>query len=306
VGTVTGRSFSARLVDRVEAVSSVLCLGLDPRPPFPDDCLRGLASGRAGMARAVERYCLGALEAAADVAAAVKPQVALFEVLGGYGLTALERVCAAAGELGVPVIADAKRGDIPSTAAAYAAAWLRPRGGEPPVADALTVNPYLGPDSLEPFLAACDDCARGIYVLVRTSNPGSAALQELAVTDEGEPLWQRVAALVADAGAARVDASGLSPVGAVVGLTQPGALARARELMPHAPLLIPGLGAQGGDPRAAEPAFRPHPAGGLVAVARSVLEAWRGAEGDWRAAIADAARDASETTWRIAAGAAHR
>lgn len=305
MGTVTGRSFSARLVDRVDEVSSVLCLGLDPRPPFPDACTRGLAAGRAGQARAIERYCLGALEAAADVAAAVKPQVALFEVLGGYGLTALERVCAAARELGVPVIADGKRGDIPSTAAAYAAAWLRPRGDEPPLADALTVSPYLGPDSLEPFLAACDDVERGVYVLVRTSNPGSAALQELALADGGQ-VWQRVAALVAKAGADRVDACGLAPVGAVVGLTQPEALARARELMPHAPLLIPGLGAQGGDPRAAEPAFRPHPAGGLVVVARSVLEAWRGAEGDWRAAIGDAARAASETTWRVAAGAAHR
>jgi orotidine-5'-phosphate decarboxylase len=305
VGTVTGRSFSARLVDRVEAVSSVLCLGLDPRPPFPDPCMRGLAAGRSGLARAAERYCLGALEAAAGVAAAVKPQVALFEVLGGYGLTALERVCAAAHELGIPVIADGKRGDIPSTAEAYAAAWLRPRGDELAVADALTVSPYLGADSLEPFLRACDDVAAGVYVLVRTSNPGSAGLQELTLAG-GEPVWQRVAEMVADAGAGRVDGCGLAPVGAVVGLTQPAALARARELMPHAPLLIPGLGAQGGDPRAAEPAFRPHPAGGLVVVARSVLEAWRGAEGDWRAAVGEAARDASEATWRVAVDAAHR
>ena len=94
--------------------------------------------------------------------AAIKPQVAFFEALGGYGLTALERVCAAATELGVPVIADAKRGDIPSTAAAYAAAWLEPRpGGEPPLADALTVNPYLGGDSLDPFAAACDRAGGG-------------------------------------------------------------------------------------------------------------------------------------------------
>ncbi len=128
----------------------------------------------------MERYCVGLVEAAAPAAAAVKPQVAFFEALGGYGLTALERVCAAATELGVPVIADAKRGDIPSTAAAYAAAWLEPRpGGEPPVADALTVNPYLGGDSLDPFAEACDRAGGGIYVLVRTSNPGSADLQAL-------------------------------------------------------------------------------------------------------------------------------
>ena len=154
--------FADRLAARVEAVSSVLCVGIDPRPPFPAECHKGLRDDRSGLARAVERYCIGLVEAAAPAAAAIKPQVAFFEALGGYGLTALERVCAAATELGVPVIADAKRGDIPSTAAAYAAAWLEPRpGGEPPLADALTVNPYLGGDSLDPFAAACDRAGAG-------------------------------------------------------------------------------------------------------------------------------------------------
>ena len=170
--------FADRLAARVEATSSVLCVGIDPRPPFPAECHRGLRDDRSGLARAMERYAVGLVEAAAPAAAAVKPQVAFFEALGGYGLTALERVCAAAVEHGVPVIADAKRGDIPSTAEAYASAWLDERpGGEPPVADALTVNPYLGRDSLEPYAAACDRAGAGIYVLVRTSNPGSADLQ---------------------------------------------------------------------------------------------------------------------------------
>ena len=126
--------FADRLAARVEAVSSVLCVGLDPRPPFPDECHRGLRDDRSGLARAVERYCTGLVEAAAPHAAAFKPQVAFFEALGGYGLTALERVCAVATDLGVPVIADAKRGDIPSTAEAYASAWLDERpGGEPSI-----------------------------------------------------------------------------------------------------------------------------------------------------------------------------
>ena len=125
----------------------MLCVGIDPRPPFPDECHRGLRDDRSGLARAIRALRLGLVEAVAPHAAAVKPQVAFFEALGGYGLTALERVCAAAAERGVPVIADAKRGDIPSTAAAYAAAWLEARpGDEAPLADALTVNPYLGGD----------------------------------------------------------------------------------------------------------------------------------------------------------------
>jgi len=164
------------------------------------------------------------------------------------------------------------------------------------------VNPYLGEDSLEPFLAACDAGA-AIFVLVRTSNAGSADLQELELAAGGQ-LWERVADLVRAAGAGRTGPDGLASVGAVIGLTRPAALRRARELMPAAPLLIPGLGAQGGDPRDAAPAFRPHPAGGLVSVSRGIMESWRGAAGDWRDAVATAASAHRETTWRIAADAA--
>ena len=291
--------FADRLAARVEAISSVLCVGIDPRPPFPAECHRGLRDDRSGLARAMERYAVGLVEAAAPAAAAVKPQVAFFEALGGYGLTALERVCAAAVEHGVPVIADAKRGDIPSTAEAYASAWLDERpGGEPPVADALTVNPYLGRDSLEPYAAACDRAGAGIYVLVRTSNPGSADLQALEASDGA--VWEASARLVDALGAPRVGISGLSSIGAVIGLTQPAALRRARELMPTAPLLIPGLGAQGGDVNDAAPAFAPHPAAGLVVAARSVIEAWREAPGDWRGAVAAAAQEHRTTTWNVA------
>jgi orotidine-5'-phosphate decarboxylase len=290
--------FADRLAARVEATSSVLCVGIDPRPPFPAECHRGLRDDRAGLARAMERYAVGLVEAAAPAAAAIKPQVAFFEALGGYGLTALERVCATATELGVPVIADAKRGDIPSTAAAYAAAWLEPRpGGEPPVADALTVNPYLGRDALEPFAVACDRAGAGIYVLVRTSNPGSADLQ--ALEQPGGAVWEASARLVDSLAEGRVGACGLSSVGAVIGLTQPDALRRARELMPTAPLLIPGLGAQGGDVNDAAPAFTPHPAAGLVVAARSVIEAWRGGGDDWQRAVAAAAQEHRTTTWNV-------
>ncbi len=291
--------FADRLAARVEALETVLCVGVDPRT-VPDDCRRGLRGDRAGAARAVERYCVGLVEAVEPYAAAVKPQVALFEVLGGYGLTALERVCATARVAGLPVIVDAKRGDIDSTAAAYAAAWLAPRLGEvEPVGDALTVNPYLGADAAGPFLAACDEHGAGVYVLVRTSNPGAHDLQELELVDGGR-VWERVAAQVAAWGTQRVGASGLAAVGAVVGLTAPHAVARARAAMPSAPLLLPGLGAQGGAADAARAAFTPHPAGGLVAAARSVVEAWRGTAGPWRDAVAVAARTHRDDLRRLA------
>ena len=133
---------------------------------------------------------------------------------------------------------------------------------------------------------------------MRTSNPGSADLQALATSDGA--VWEASARLVDTLGAPRVGTSGLSSVGAVIGLTQPAALRRARELMPTAPLLIPGLGAQGGDVNDAAPAFAPHPAAGLVVAARSVIEAWREAPGDWRGAVAAAAQEHRTTTWNVA------
>ena len=198
-------------------------------------------------------------------AVAVKPQLAFFEQAGHHGLAAAERVCAFARERGLLVIADGKRGDIGSTAEAYAAAYLAPRAAAPPFADALTVNPYLGADSLEPFAEACRASGGLAFVLVRTSNPGGADIQELELAD-GSRVWEHVARIVAS----------LAPVaGAVVGATQPGAVARARELMPEATFLLPGVGAQGGDVAALGPAFAPGPAGGLVSASRSVLYASR-------------------------------
>jgi orotidine-5'-phosphate decarboxylase len=225
----------------------------------------------------------------AEEAVAVKPQVAFFEALGGYGITALERVCELAREAGLLVIVDAKRGDIGSTSAAYAEAWLHARDGERPVADALTVNAYMGGDALEPFLAACSDGA-GLFVLTRTSNPGGADIQEQPLAD-GRPVWERVAELTAAWGAPYVGSSGLSSVGAVVGATHPEAVARARELMPNAILLLPGVGAQGGGTELLAPAFRDHPAGGLVVAARSVIYAWRERRGDWQQSVRAAAAE---------------
>ena len=283
-------NFADRLAEAVARKGSTLCVGLDPRIELlPPELVAGLKPGRAGRARAYERFCEGLIEAVADEAVAVKPQVAFFEALGGYGLTALERVCDAAAERGLLVIVDAKRGDIRSTAEAYAEAWLAPRDGGRPVADALTVNPYMGGDSVEPFLAACGQGA-GLFVLARTSNPGAGDLQEQPLL-EGRPLWERTAELIAEWGAGLIGECGLSSVGAVVGATQPDAVERARELMPAQILLLPGVGAQGGSAGDLAAAFRDHPAGGLVVAARSVIYAWRERRGDWQQSVRAAAAE---------------
>jgi orotidine-5'-phosphate decarboxylase len=289
-------SFVERLVAATEARGGALCVGLDPRADLlPAELLAGLRPDRAGMARAFERFCAGVIEAVAPSAVAVKPQIAHFEALGGPGLGALERVCAQARAAGLLVLLDAKRGDIGVSAEAYAHAWLDDRDGAGPVADALTVNPYLGADALEPFLARCRRGA-GLYVLVRTSNPGGSELQEAELA-EGGPFWERCARLVDRLGAELVGAGGLSAVGAIVGATYPEAVRRARELMPHAPLLLPGVGAQRGEAAAAAAALEPHAAGALVAASRSVIYAGRG--GDWQAAVAAAAAQLLEQLRRL-------
>ena len=202
-------------------------------------------------------------------------------------MQAFEKVCRYARTAGLIVLADGKRGDIGSTARAYATAYLE---GSPPLADAMTINPYLGRDSLEPFLAACRRDGAGIFCLVKTSNEGVADIQDLALSD-GRPLWQHVARLVGEWGEEVVGERGLSSVGAVVGATYPRAVAEARRLMPQAVLLLPGIGAQGATPADVARAFTSGPASALVPVSRAVIYAFRVDGADWRkAAAAEAAR----------------
>jgi orotidine-5'-phosphate decarboxylase len=294
------RSFADRVAAAVEQKRSQLCVGLDPRVDVLPVELRGEAVlGRAGAAAAVERFCNGIVDAVAPYAVAVKPQVAFFEALGAEGWRALERVCAYAREASLLVIADAKRGDIGSTARAYASAFLEPRGREPPLADAVTVNPYLGEDSVEPFLLACRRYGSGIFVLVRTSNAGAADLQDLEVSD-GQPVWAHVARLVHAWGEEHVGEAGTSSVGAVVGATYPRAVGEARRAMPRAILLLPGVGAQGATPADVARAFTSGPASALVNASRSVIDAHRGAPGDWRAAASSEAARLAAEIWAAA------
>jgi len=225
-------------------------------------------------------HCRALIDATVDACVAVKFQLARFEVLGAPGWGALRELAEHARERGLLVIADGKRGDIDVTAAAYAAALFggleTPFGSLPGLqADLVTVNPLMGTDAVEPFLAGARAVGGGVLLLVRTSNPGARDIEDLALAG-GERVWERLARMVAQLGAGAVGASGLSDVGAVIGATEPDHLSRARELMPHATFLLPGVGAQGGRVEDLQAAFAPGRAGGLVSASRSIADAHRG------------------------------
>ena len=239
--------FAARLTARTLALNTRLCLGLDPREDaYPD---------RAEL----RTHTLAVLDACADLVACVKPQLAFYEALGLWGLELLEEVCDAARALDMPIILDAKRGDIGSTAAAYARAWL---GGRHAGA-ALTVNPWLGFETLAPFVEAARQNGGAVFVLVKTSNPGQADLQGSGQSERVATELTRLAALEAAAG-------NLSSIGAVVGATHPQELAHWRTLLPQSPLLLPGLGAQGAKAEDLAGAFFPDGTGAIVSASRGI------------------------------------
>ena len=295
---VAVKPFGDRVAEAVERKRSQLVVGLDPALELLPVELRGDAHlGPDHAADAVARFCRGIVDAVAPYAVGVKPQLAFFEALGADGMRALEDVCDYARSAGLLVIADGKRGDIGSTARAYAAAFLEPRVALPPLADALTVNPYLGRDALEPFIAACRRDGGGLFVLVKTSNAGGAEIQDLVLSD-GRKVWHQVAELVREWGEELVGEHGLSSVGAVVGATFPREVADARRLLPKSVLLLPGIGAQGASPADVARAFTSGPASALVAVSRSVIYAYRGGA-EWRSAAGlEAARLAREI-WAV-------
>jgi orotidine-5'-phosphate decarboxylase len=290
-------NFADRLGLAVERKRSQLVVGLDPRLDLLPMELRGEGVlGRAAGASAVARFCKGIVDAVGPYVVAVKPQSAFFEALGSDGIRALEEVSDYARSSGLLVLLDAKRGDIGSTARAYASAFLEPRNGQGPIADAMTVSAFLGHDSVEPFLAACRRHGAGVFLLVRTSNSGAADVQDLVLSD-GRPLWQYLASLVHEWGQALVGERGMSSVGAVVGATYPRAVSEARKLMPQAPMLLPGIGAQGATPADVARAFTSGPASALVTASRSVIFAFRDTDEDWRVAAANEAERLAGQVW---------
>jgi len=264
-------AFLERLAARSAATGTVLCVGIDPEPS-------GLPAGFPPTIDGVERFARLLVEAGVPHAAAIKPNLAFFEAFGSAGLAALERIRAAI-PADVPVVIDAKRGDIGSTAARQAVALYDALG-----ADAVTVNPYLGEEAIAPLLERVD---RFAFVLCRTSNPGAAELQGLTVTADddlgapAEPLWARVARRVTRWGPG-------GTVGIVVGATAPEELRLVRAIAPGLAFLVPGVGAQGGEvePVLAHGTATAPPAGGrpggglLVNVSRGVARAALDADAD--------------------------
>ncbi len=260
---------------RLRALGHPLCVGLDPHLERIPALFHGGSTSPLDprTPRAVETFLKAVIDRVAARVAIVKPQAAFFERLGWPGLRALAAVAAHARERGLKVLLDAKRGDIGSTAAAYAAAYL---GGEAALpVDAVTVNPYLGGDSLDPFVDTARRNGRGLFVLVKTSNPGSGDFQDREVAPRGR-LFEHVATTLAERSAALAGpVTGYSSLGVVVGATYPGESERVRELLPSALFLVPGYGAQGASAREALRGFvrggDGRLEGGLVSSSRGIL-----------------------------------
>ena len=238
-------NFGTRLADSIRRTGTPLCMGIDPHTSMMPS-LFGNVSETASPAtlRAIEDFTMACLAAARGRVAAIKPQAAFFEAQGFEGMRILAQLGRAAIDAGILVIMDGKRNDIGSTNAAYAEAWIGHDAAFP--SDALTVNAYLGLDTLEPLLDRADSRGAGLFVLTRTSNPGAGDLQDLEV--DGAPLFHHLARGLAPMAAAREGAAGQSSLGIVAGATWPEEARALRQILPSAPFLVPGFGAQGAGP----------------------------------------------------------
>jgi len=293
-------SYIERLHARIRTRKTAALVGLDPRWDLLPIEIRRRAEQRGGEANAMraaayEEFCQRVIDVVAPLVPAVKPQSAFFEDCGSAGVETLARIIRYARNAGLIVICDAKRGDIGSTAEAYAAAYLA--GDDPDAApfaaDALTVNPYLGVDSLLPFVKRGNMVGAGIYVLVRTSNPGARDFQDRQTG--GETLFAGVAREIETLAQQSVAGDGYGSVGAVVGATYPEELGQLRTIMPHVPLLVPGYGSQGGTSQDVAAAFDSRGLGGLINSSRGILFGFQKGK---------LAQEFGETRWEAAVEAA--
>ncbi len=297
-------TYIERLNKAIRAKQTPVLVGLDPRMDLlPVEILERARQAspdkRLQMATAYEEFCVRVIDVVAPLVPAVKPQVAFFEECGPDGMEALNTVMRHARKRGLIVIADAKRGDIGSTAEGYAAAWLA--GDDPEAAawpsDALTINPFLGRDTLDPFVEAAVARNAGLYILVKTSNPGSGLLQDRI--SDGKSVSECLAEVVEQlALETNIPAEHSGSLGAVVGATHPEQLAALRHLLTHAPLLIPGYGSQGGTSVDVASAFHADGTGALINSSRGLIFAIQRPEyrdqfaaKDWEQAVERATRD---------------
>lgn len=290
--------FADRLIGAIRSKKNPVLVGLDPRAEsLPKGLLAG--EGNEAVARAYVAFCCGIIDVVAPLVPAIKPQAAFFEQLGPAGCVALGEVVRYAAEKGLLVILDGKRNDIGTTAQAYAEGYLGAGvSGQESAwnADALTVSPYLGDDSITPFLTIAKERGAGIFVLVKTSNPGGGRFQDLVA--DGKPLYRHVAEFVEGLSVKSRGGEGYGIVGAVCGATYPEQLAELRQAMPSTLFLIPGFGAQGGTAKDCAAAFDERGLGGIVNNSRGIIFAhsrveYRDKFGDarWQGAVEAATRD---------------
>ncbi|MEL6439656.1 MAG: orotidine-5'-phosphate decarboxylase [Cyanobacteria bacterium J06621_8] len=266
--------FIDRLIAQIKLKKTPCIVGLDPalsRMPPRWLAEQGInqESSLAECAEAIYQYNLQVLDAIADLVPGVKPQSAYYELFGSAGILALEKTVAAARDRNLLVILDVKRGDIASTATAYAQSYLPSKPPHPLEADAITIVPYLGQDCLEPFFTTATTWGKGILVCVKTSNPGAAIIQEQSI--DGRYLYEIVADLIKPASEQSIGSSGYSGIGAVVGATYPEAAQRLRQQLPHSLFLVPGVGAQGGGSQGIKACFNSDGLGAVVSSSRAIM-----------------------------------
>ena len=292
-------SFPDRLCQAVRQRQTPVLVGLDPRAEsLPPGILTQEAARRPDLVAAgYGQFCREVIDVVAPLVPAVKPQAAFFEQLGPAGMVVLGEVVRYARQKGLLVILDGKRNDIGSTATAYAQGFLGP--DSPWGADALTVSPYLGDDSLQPFVDVAAQRAAGVFVLVKTSNPGGRMLQDLVA--DGRPVYRHVAQYVEQQAVATAGACGYGAIGAVVGATYPAQLAELRAEMPHTWFLVPGYGSQGGTATDVAAAFDPEGMGAIVNNSRGIIFAHllrpyseRFGAARWQEAVEAATRDMTD------------
>ncbi len=266
--------FIDRLIASIQQKNTPCIVGLDPAlSRMPSGWLnrQGISdeSNIAERAEAIYQYNLMVLDAIADLVPAVKPQAAYYELFGSAGFIALEKTITAARARGLLVILDVKRGDIASTATAYAQSYLPKEPSRPYEADAITIVPYLGTDCLDPFFTEAVKWGKGIFVCVKTSNPGASIIQEQKI--DGRNLYEIVADLIKPASDRSVGEFGYSGIGAVVGATYPAAATELRRQLPHSLFLVPGVGAQGGGKDGIRACFNPDGLGAVVSSSRAIM-----------------------------------
>lgn len=273
-----------RLIENIRAKQNPTVAGLDPKLDYIPDYIKQTAYDRygktlEGAAEALFQFNKGLIDALCDIVPAVKPQAAYYEMYGWQGVRALERTIAYAKEKGMFVITDGKRNDIGTTMQAYAAAHIgctdiEGESAQAFGADALTVNGYLGTDGIKPLLEICKKDDKGIFVLVKTSNPSSGELQDRRL-DDGNTVYRTMGTMCEAWGEEAMGESGYSSVGAVVGATYSAQLLELRAALPHTFFLVPGYGAQGGGAADVAPAFDKEGRGAIINSSRGIMCAWK-------------------------------